>query len=109
MRLRFGTGPLILFVGAAILIADAVSRGFDGVALLGCKPGEDYQCHFIRGSELLDTRMDNVRETLGRLALEPERVKVMELAISEAPQIPALLGEFLDVIKAIGPNPMKGF
>jgi quinone-modifying oxidoreductase subunit QmoB len=93
----------------SILIADAVSRGFDGVALLGCKPGEDYQCHFIRGSELLDTRMDNVRETLGRLALEPERVKVMELAISEAQRIPALLGEFLDVIKAIGPNPMKGF
>jgi quinone-modifying oxidoreductase subunit QmoB len=93
----------------SILIADAVSRGFDGVALLGCKPGEDYQCHFIRGSELLDTRMGNVRETLGRLALEPERVRVMELAISEWDRIPALLGEFLQVIRTIGPNPMKGF
>ena len=58
----------------SILIADAVSRGFDGVALLGCKPGEDYQCHFIRGSELLETRMGNVQETLERLALERERV-----------------------------------
>jgi len=93
----------------SILIADAVSRGFDGVALLGCKPGEDYQCHFIRGSELLDTRMENVRETLGRLALEPERVKVMELAISESDRIPAMLEEFVRVIKAVGPNPMKGF
>ncbi len=93
----------------SILIADAVSRGFDGVALLGCKPGEDYQCHFMRGSELLETRMDNVRETLGRLALEPERVRVMELAISESHRIPAMLGEFVDVLKAVGPNPMKGF
>jgi quinone-modifying oxidoreductase subunit QmoB len=93
----------------SILIADAVSRGFDGVALLGCKPGEDYQCHFIRGSELLDTRMDNVRETLGRLALEPERVRVMELAISESDTIPAMLDDFVRVIKEIGPNPMKGF
>jgi quinone-modifying oxidoreductase subunit QmoB len=93
----------------SILIADAVSRGFDGVALLGCKPGEDYQCHFIRGSELLETRMGNVRETLGRLALEPERVRVMELAISESERIPAMLGEFVDLIKQIGPNPMKGF
>jgi len=93
----------------SILIADAVSRGFDGVALLGCKPGEDYQCHFIRGSELLETRMENVRETLGRLALEPERVKVMELAISESDRIPAMLEEFVRVIKAVGPNPMKGF
>jgi len=93
----------------SILIADAVSRGFDGVALLGCKPGEDYQCHFIRGSELLQTRMGNVQETLERLALEPERVKVMELAISESDRIPAMLGDFVNVIKAVGPNPMKGF
>ena len=93
----------------SILIADAVSRGFDGVALLGCKPGEDYQCHFIRGSELLQTRMGNVQETLERLALEPERVKVMELAISECDRIPAMLEEFVNVIKAVGPNPMKGF
>jgi quinone-modifying oxidoreductase subunit QmoB len=93
----------------SILIADAVSRGFDGVALLGCKPGEDYQCHFIRGSELLQTRMGNVQETLERLALEPERVKVMELAISESDKIPAMLEEFVNVIKTIGPNPMKGF
>ncbi len=93
----------------SILIADAVSRGFDGVALLGCRPGEDYQCHFIRGSELLDTRMDNVRETLGRLALEPERVQVMEVAISEADRLPGLLSGFVETIKAVGPNPMKGF
>lgn len=93
----------------SILVADAVSRGFDGVALLGCKPGEDYQCHFIRGSELLETRMGNVKETLDRLALEPERVKVMEVAISESDRLPALLDDFVNEIKAIGPNPMKGF
>jgi len=93
----------------SILIADAMSRGFDGVALLGCKPGEDYQCHFIRGSELLQTRMGNVQETLERLALESERVKVMELAISESDRIPAMLEEFVDEIRAVGPNPMKGF
>ncbi len=93
----------------SILIADAVSRGFDGVALLGCRPGEDYQCHFIRGSELLDTRMGNVKETLDRLALEPERVRVMEVAISESDGLPGRLEEFVNAIKAVGPNPMKGF
>jgi len=53
--------------------------------------------------------MGNVRETLGRLALEPERVQVMEVAISDADKIPSLLEEFVRAIKAIGPNPMKGF
>ncbi|MGH7683222.1 MAG: hydrogenase iron-sulfur subunit, partial [Vulcanimicrobiaceae bacterium] len=93
----------------SILVTDAVSRGFDGVALLGCKPGEDYQCHFIRGSQLLGTRMDNMRETLGRLMLEPERVAVLEVAISDAYRLPAMLGEFVERVRALGPNPMKGF
>jgi quinone-modifying oxidoreductase subunit QmoB len=93
----------------SILITDAVSRGFDGVALMGCKPGDDYQCHFIRGSQLLDTRMGNMQETLGRLMLEPERVQVMEVEISDSDRIPGMLEEFVDRIKQIGPNPMKGF
>lgn len=113
-RLRYPSSVRVIPVRClgsvnSILIADAVSRGFDGVALLGCKPGEDYQCHFIRGSELLETRMGNVRETLGRLALEPERVQVMEVAISESEKIPPMLDEFVRTIKTIGPNPMKGF
>ncbi|MHB8148400.1 MAG: hydrogenase iron-sulfur subunit, partial [Vulcanimicrobiaceae bacterium] len=93
----------------SILVTDAVSRGFDGVALLGCKPGEDYQCHFIRGSQLLGTRMDNMRETLGRLMLEPERVSVLEVAISDAHRLPAMLEDFVEQVRLLGPNPMKGF
>jgi len=93
----------------AIMAADAFSRGFDGVLLLGCKPGDDYQCHFIKGSELLATRMENVRETLSRLMLEPERAQVMTVEISDFAALPARLAEFVDTVKAVGLNPMKGF
>jgi quinone-modifying oxidoreductase subunit QmoB len=93
----------------AIVVADAIQRGFDGVVLLGCRPGEDYQCHFIQGSELLERRMDNVRETLDRLALEADRVKVIETAITDAAALPDALGEFVAGLDAMGPNPMKGF
>jgi quinone-modifying oxidoreductase subunit QmoB len=93
----------------SVLIADAVSRGFDGVALMGCRSGEDYQCHFIQGSELLGKRMENVRETLNRLVLEAERVRVVEVAISDYRQVPGILGEFVDTVKKLGPNPFKGF
>ncbi len=92
-----------------VMAADAFSRGFDGVLMLGCKPGDDYQCHFIKGSELLATRMTNVRETLSSLMLEPERAQVMEVAISEFDTLPDRLAEFVDVIKRVGLNPMKGF
>jgi quinone-modifying oxidoreductase subunit QmoB len=93
----------------SVLVTDAVSRGFDGVALLGCKSGEDYQCHFIHGSELLEKRMANMRETLGRLMLEPERVQVVEVAIADYAQLPSVLNKLADAINEVGPNPMKGF
>ena len=35
-----------------VWIADAFSKGIDGFLLLGCKFGENYQCHFVKGSEL---------------------------------------------------------
>jgi quinone-modifying oxidoreductase subunit QmoB len=92
-----------------ILITDALSRGFDGVVLMGCKSGEDYQCHYIQGSELSGKRMENIRETLDRLSLEPERVLFTEVAISESAKIPGMLNNFAQTIRTVGLNPFKGF
>ncbi len=92
-----------------ILITDALARGFDGIALLGCKSGEDYQCHFIQGSELSGKRMENIREVLNQLALEPERILFAEVEISESAKLPAMLNNFADTIRRVGLNPFKGF
>jgi quinone-modifying oxidoreductase subunit QmoB len=91
-----------------IWVGDALSAGFDGVILIGCKKGDDYQCHFIRGSELANTRMDNVRDKLKQLVLEEERVELHELAISDYEKIPKILDDFLEVIESVGMNPYKG-
>jgi quinone-modifying oxidoreductase subunit QmoB len=91
-----------------VWIADALSRGVDGVLLVGCKYGDDYQCHFVKGSELADRRLENVKETLQRLRLEPERIQLTELAISESARLPVVINEFMDRIRAMGPNPYKG-
>jgi quinone-modifying oxidoreductase subunit QmoB len=92
-----------------VWIADALSRGIDGVIIIGCKRGDDYQCHYVRGSELAHTRLTNLQETLTRLALEPERVKVVELAHDESDQIPQILDEFADELEELGASPLKGF
>jgi quinone-modifying oxidoreductase subunit QmoB len=92
-----------------IWIADSLSKGIDGVLLLGCKHGEDYQCHFIKGSELANYRMTKIQETLDRLVLESERIRVEQVEISDYRRLPELLDEFLETIKEIGPNPYKGF
>jgi quinone-modifying oxidoreductase subunit QmoB len=91
-----------------IWIGDALSQGFDGVILIGCKKGDDYQCHFVKGSELAAKRMENVREKLKQLVLEEQRVEIHELAMSDFHKIPAIFDNFLEVINSVGPNPYKG-
>ena len=92
-----------------IWIKDALSQGMDGVFLLGCKYGDDYQCHFVKGSELADTRMKKIGEALSSLALEEERVAQFEVAIDDFDKLPTIINEFVEVIEGLGPNPFKGF
>lgn len=92
-----------------IWIADAMSKGTDGCLLLGCKYGEDYQCHFVKGSELCNRRMANVGETLGKLGIETERVRQLQVAIDEYDKVPALIDQFVEEITKLGPNPFKGY
>ena len=90
-------------------IKDAMSSGMDGVILLGCKYGDDYQCHFVKGSEIASKRMENIGETLGQLGLEPERCAMKEIAITDYDLVPGILQEFVEEILELGPNPFKGF
>ena len=92
----------------AIWVSDAMSKGFDGVMLLGCKYGDDYQCHFVKGSEICSRRKENIAETLNRLGVQPERVEQLEVAIDEYDTVPDLIDGFVDRIMALGPNPFKG-
>jgi quinone-modifying oxidoreductase subunit QmoB len=91
-----------------VWIKDALSCGFDGILMIGCKSGDDYQCHFITGSELMGTRSENIQETLDKLMLEGERVRLEELALDEYDRVPDLINEFVETIEEIGPNPFKG-
>ena len=92
-----------------IWIKDALSQGMDGVFLMGCRHGDDYQCHFIKGSELADIRIKKIGDALESLALENERVAQFELAIDDYDKIPQMVNEFVEMIEELGPNPFKGF
>ena len=92
-----------------VWVADAMSRGIDGLILLGCRHGDDYQCHFIKGSELANTRLGKVSETLDRLALESERIKFVEVGITDYNKVPGIIDGFMKRIEEIGPNPYKGW
>ena len=90
-------------------IADALSVGVDGIVLLGCKFGENYQCHFVKGSQLADERLGKLQETLQRLMLEPERVQLIQLSIQDYEKLPQILNDFAAELDEMEPNPFKEF
>lgn len=92
-----------------IWVTDALNAGYDGVMLMGCKHGEDYQCHFVKGSELATYRMSKIDDTLKQLALETERVASYEVAITDIARVPQLINDYVAKINEIGLSPMKGF
>jgi quinone-modifying oxidoreductase subunit QmoB len=92
-----------------IWITDALNAGFDGIMMLGCKHGDDYQCHFVKGSELASVRMSKIDDTLKQLALETERVISHEVAITDMGRVPQLLDDYAAKINEIGMSPLKGF
>ncbi|OGA31327.1 MAG: heterodisulfide reductase [Betaproteobacteria bacterium RIFCSPLOWO2_12_FULL_67_28] len=93
----------------AIWVTDALNGGWDGIMLMGCKHGDDYQCHFVKGSELASVRMSKIDDTLKQLALESERVATYEVAITDLARVPQLIDDYIKVIERIGLSPMKGF
>ena len=94
---------------STLWVSDALSAGFDGVMMMGCKSGDDYQCHFVKGSAIAQERMGKVAETLKSMMLEAERVMTYEVAIADSARVPNLINDFAAKIDEIGLNPFKGF
>ena len=90
-----------------IWVTDALNSGYDGVMLFGCQKGENYQCHFVKGSEMAHYRMSKVDDTLQSLSLEKERVQTYEVAITDIERIPQLINEMEKTIGEIGMSPFK--
>ncbi len=92
-----------------VWVSDALSRGVDGIILLGCKYGDDYQCHFAKGSELCDYRLSKLSETLDKLGLESDRVVQYQIGHSDFDKLPDIVSDFVKRVLEIGPNPFKEF
>ena len=88
-------------------VTDAMNSGYDGIVMMGCQRGADYQCHFVRGSTMAAERMMKVGDTLQTLNLEPERVIVHEVAITDIERAPRLIKEMEEVVEKVGMSPFK--
>jgi quinone-modifying oxidoreductase subunit QmoB len=92
-----------------IWITDALNGGYDGVMMMGCKKGDEYQCHFVKGSEMASYRMSKIGDTLKQMGIESERVVTQEVAITDNARVVKLIDDYVAELDKLGPSPMKGF
>ena len=85
-------------------INEALIGGLDGVMLAGCHPG---QCHHGGGANHADTRLQNLKETLGRMMIEPERLCLTGITIDDSDRLFSEIKRFSDVLAKLGPSPFK--
>jgi quinone-modifying oxidoreductase subunit QmoB len=90
-----------------IWVTDALNSGYDGIILMGCQKGDDYQCHFVKGSEMANVRMSKVDDTLETLSLEKERVETYEVAITDIERAPRLINDMAEAVEKMGMSPFK--
>jgi quinone-modifying oxidoreductase subunit QmoB len=88
-------------------ITDSLNSGFDGIILMGCPSGDNYQCHFVKGSLMAQERMSKVGDTLESLNLEKERVQTFEISITDIHKVPQIINDMAETVEQIGMSPFK--
>jgi len=82
-------------------IIKSLLRGWDGVVVSGCHPGD---CHYISGNLVARRRFTFLKELLNLFGIEPDRVTFMWSSASEGDRFATLIKKATNMIKKIGPN-----
>ena len=109
MRLQYAPNIRIVRVPCSgkvdlIHILRAFEKGADGVCVLGCLEGE---CHYNTGNLMARRRVEQAQEILNSIGIGGERVKMYNLSSSDGPLFAKYATEFVEIINALGPNPVK--
>jgi len=84
----------------------AFERGADGILVCGCHPGLD--CHFLEGNVRAEPKVKMAQELLDRLGIGSERLELHWISASEASKFVEVVENFVNLIKTLGPNPLRG-
>ena len=84
-----------------MFILRALQNGLDGVLVSGCHPGD---CHYQSGNFHARRKFAITRRLLDYVGIEPERVQFSWVAASEGPKMAAVISEFVEGVRKVGPN-----
>jgi heterodisulfide reductase subunit A len=86
------------------LIMKSFEYGADGVIVTGCKLDE---CHYISGNYRAKERIETTQHLLNMIGLGAERLRAEWLSAAEGEKFAKTMNEFVEQIKALGPNPLS--
>jgi len=78
------------------LVLMALTRGADGVLLVGCQEGE---CHYTRGTFLGRSKLALLEQILAQMSIAKERVHFAEVASTDRQVLPRLVEEMRKSLK----------
>ena len=81
-----------------------IEEGADGVMLVVCPKDE---CQFMVGSMRAENRVKYAQSLLKEVEMETERLRVVEGQNLSAKDVMGLAEEMANIVKTVGPNPMK--
>jgi coenzyme F420-reducing hydrogenase delta subunit len=84
-------------------ILRALSKGADGVIVLGCHPAD---CHYIGGNYRARRRIALLRLVLEQYGFDPKRLRLEWVSASEGEKFQTTLTTFVNTIKELGPTPL---
>jgi F420-non-reducing hydrogenase iron-sulfur subunit len=82
------------------MILRAFRSGADGVLVLGCHIGD---CHYTSGNHRTAKRIPLVRNLLGYVGINPDRLRLDWVSAAEAPQFALVTKEFVEAVRELGP------
>jgi F420-non-reducing hydrogenase iron-sulfur subunit len=86
------------------LAVHALSKGADGVLVVGCHPGE---CHYLEGNHKAGARQEAVKIVLETCGIDSNRYRTEWVSSAEAPRFAEVVTRFTQDVKALGPNPLR--
>ena len=85
-------------------VIKALSRGIDGVLVLGCHIGD---CHYLTGNHRTAKRIPLTAKVLEKVGMDPRRVKLDWVSAAEGDKFQKVITDFVEEVKGLGPNPLR--
>jgi F420-non-reducing hydrogenase iron-sulfur subunit len=84
------------------LVIDALTKGADGVLLLGCHIGD---CHYLDGNIRTQSRKEAIELLLGDMGME--RFRLEWVSASEGQRFAQVIKDMVAQVRKVGPSPYR--